>query len=637
MGRNVSAERRYLISTTSWLVRLARSGRISAARKQFDDMLERDTVAWNAMLTAYSHSSRPLQTLTLFARMRSCGPPPDPFSFTAVVAAAAELRDLRCGRKVHALLFRVGLLSSLPVSNSLVDMYGKCSRPADAARVFEGMEERNEVSWCSFLHAYINSGQGKDAHELFVAMPHKTTIAWNVLLVGYAQLRESESCLQLFREMQVRGFEGDATTFASLITACSEMASPWYGCMVHAVAVRRGWNDATEVNNSMLSLYANFGSHEEALKIFECMASPTVISWNAMMDASMKIGDVQGALSLFRRAPETNTVSWTTMIAGFARRGYGEEALAFFVDMVARNSLGPDDFTYGAALHACAVMAVLGNGRMVHCCAIRSGFDEYLYVGNGLVNMYAKCGDIDSSSKAFDGIRAKDLVSCNAMLLGYALHGWPWRAFEVFDEMRAHDVRPDKVTFMGLLMACSHSGLVEQGGAVLETMMGSVHGLQPDAEHVTCVVDMLGRGGGLKEAAALLEGCSKAGDVGIASSSEALLGACAAARGDVSFGRKVGKDLIRLEPQKEAGYVMLSNLYCVDGRWEEAEEVRRAMMERGVKKSPGCSWIQTRDMLAVFVSGSQSPDGMTDVHDMLQLLGSEMRNPTTTVRLIGEL
>ncbi|CAL9111967.1 unnamed protein product [Musa textilis] len=633
MGRNVSTERRNLISTTSWLVHLARSGRISAARKLFDDMLERDTVAWNAMLTAYSHSSRPLQTLTLFSRMRSCGPPPDPFSFTAVVAAAAELRDLRCGRKLHALLFRAGLLSSLPVSNSLIDMYGKCSRPADAARVFEGMEERNEVSWCSFLHAYVNSGQGKHAHELFVAMPLKTTIAWNVLMVGYAQLRESESCLQLFREMQMRGSEGDATTFASLINAFSEMASPRFGCMVHAVTVRRGWDDAAEVNNSMLSLYANFGFHEDALKIFDCMVSPTVISWNAMIDASMKIGDVQGALSVFRRAPETNIVSWTTMIAGLARRGYGEEALAFFVDM-ARNSLGPDDFTYGAALHACAVMAVLGNGRMVHCCAIRSGFHEHLYVANGLVNMYAKCGDIDSSSKVFDGSRQKDLVSWNAMLLGYALHGWPSRAFEVFDKMSAHDVRPDKVTFVCLLMACSHSGLVEQGRAVLE-MMESVHGLQPDADHVTCVVDMLGRAGWLKEATALLESCSKAVDVGIASSSEALLSACAA-RGDVSIGRDVGKDLIDLEPQKEAGYVMLSNLYCVDGQWKEAEKVRRAMMERGVKKSPGCSWIQTRDMLAVFVSGSQSPDGMADVRDTLESLVSEMRNPTT-VWLSGEL
>ncbi|XP_074558245.1 pentatricopeptide repeat-containing protein At2g36980, mitochondrial-like [Curcuma longa] len=593
MDRNVAAKRAHLISATSELLRLARRGRISAARKLFDDMPDRDTVAWNAMLTAYSGCGLPVQALSLFARMRSSSavpaPTPDPFSFTAALSASADLRELRGGKQHHALLLHLGFHGRLPVCNALIDMYGKCSRPSDAAQLFDEMDERNDVTWCALLRGYLVSGRLPDARRLFGEMPARTTVAWNTLMVGYAQLGLGDSCVELFKEMQMCGFNGDVTTFASLINACSEMKNPSFGLMIHSIALRRGWSVTTEVGNSLLSFYASFNSRGDAQMVFDAMPHRTLISWNAMIDASMKFGDVEQAAALFERAPETNAISWTTMIVGFARNSHGEKALALFADMI-RKSLSPDDFTYGAALHACTAMAVLSKGRLIHGCAIRSGFGSYLYVSNCLVNMYSKCGDIICAGKVFHEMRVRDLVSWNAMLFGFATHGWASAAFRVFDNMVISGVSPDKFTFMGLLLACNHAGLIDVGKTVLETME-DVHGLRPDIKHESCVTHMLGR--------AELQARSSTGvPREMQSTLETLLGTV----------------IDNEEADRDVKYVMLSNFLCANGRWDEAERLRRRMMEEGVKKSPGCSWIEVKDMVVVFMSGRQSTEHLVDVN-----------------------
>lgn len=506
-------------------------------------------------------------------------------------------------------------------------MYGKCSSPSDAAWAFEEMEERNKVSWCSLLYSHVICGQLDDAHQLFDAMPARNTISWNILIMGYARLGEGEHSISLFKKMQLLGVEGDATTFGSLMDAGSDLLDPRFGRMIHAFIYQRGWYAAVEVNNSVLSFYAKFGLRNDALKAFESMETRTLVSWNAMIDAHMKFGDVHGALRLFLKAPETNVVSWTAMISGFARNGYGEKAVSLFVEMK-RKSLAPDDFTFGAVLHACAMLAVLANGRMTHSCVICCGFNSHLYVGNGLVNMYIKCGDVEAGTRVFDGILKKDLVSWNAMIFGFALHGLATRAFEMYKDMLARGILPDKVTFLGLLMACSHAGLIKQGKHFLQ-IMESVHGIELDTDHITCIIDMLGRAGHLREASKLLGSCSRVVSDRISDACEALLGACAV-HGDWRIGKMLGEQLVSEEPQKEVGYVMLSNLYCVGGRWREAEKVRRVMMEQGVRKIPGCSWIEVRDVVMEFVSGSQSVNHMIDVHDMIGLLNYEMRNPSFT-------
>ncbi|XP_020243767.1 pentatricopeptide repeat-containing protein At2g36980, mitochondrial-like isoform X1 [Asparagus officinalis] len=604
------------VLTTNKILSLARSGLIASARRLFDEMPERDTISWNAMLTAYCNSNLPDKTLSLFSSMiSSSAAKPDHFTLTAALSAASDARELRTGTQLHSFSLRSGF-NSLPVTNSIVDMYGKCSCPCDAERVFESMEERNVVSWCCLIHGFAYSGILEKAHQLFDEMPSKNTVAWNVLIMGCTLCNEPEMSMGLFRKMLVLGFEADALTFSGVMNACAEIDRPCFGETIHSLVVKIGWIDAVEVSNSILSFYSVFGLKNDAVKIFEAMRMRSQVSWNAMIDAFMKGGDVDEAISLFRKAPKKSIISWTSIVSGFARNRQGEEAVMAFVNMM-KNYFRPDDFAFGAVLHACAILAVIGYGKMIHSSIIKSGFGSFVYVENGLLNMYAKCGDIEDANIVFNGIQLKDVVSWNMMILGFALHGCTSKAFEIYNEMVASDVVPDKVTFLGLLMACNHSGLIEKGGEFFDVMK-SVYGISPDMDHFTCIIDMLGRSGHLKDANKLIEKFS--------GSSEALLSVCTNID-NFRVSKKIGEELVRIEPEKDTGYVMLSNSYCASGQWIEAERVRKEMVEQGVKKAPGCSWIEVRDIVKVFMSGSRSVVDMLDVHEMLWCLESEMRDP----------
>lgn len=612
-----------LFQTTSKIAALARSGQITCARKLFDEMPHRDSVAWNAMLTSYTHLGFHQEALSLFHQMRISDTGPDHFTLTATLSACASACNLRCGTKVHALVTVLGYQSYLPVNNSLIDMYGKCLDPSSARRVFEEMKLRNEVTWCSFLFAQTNSSQFDVARHVFSMMPRRVEIAWNIMIVGYARYGEVESCLDLFKGMKESLCQPDQWTFSALMNACTEALEFWHGCMVHALIIKSGWSSAAEVKNSVLSFYAELGFHGSAVKIFESTGILTQVSWNAMIDAYMKQGNTHEALLVFQRAPEKNIVSWTSIISGYAGNGHGDEAAKFFVDMV-RSGVQPDDFTFGAVLYACSSLAVLGHGKMVHGIILHYGFHAYVFIGNGLVNMYAKCGDLQGSVRAFSDILQKDLVSWNAMLFAFGLHGQAIQALQVFKEMVESGVKPDNVTFIGLLMTCSHNGLIEESRVLFETM-GSVYGISPEMEHVACMVDMLGRSGYLAEAKELVDKYSEVGSAET-SSCEALLGACSA-QGDVGFGRKLGESLKILEPHKETSYVLLSNLYCASGQWKEAEMVREMMVDQGVKKMPGCSWIEVRNKVTAFVAGKHSNPCMNELCNILHFINFEMRNP----------
>ncbi|KAG7996169.1 hypothetical protein I3843_01G145600 [Carya illinoinensis] len=613
-----------LFRITSKIADLARTGRIKCARKLFDEMSHRDTVAWNAMLTGYSQLGLHQEALSLFGHMRIANTKPDHYSFTATLSACAAACDLTYGIKVHALVIVSGFRTSLPVGNSLIDMYGKCSSTSRSRKVFEEMQSRNEVTWCSLLSAHTNSCQFEPAREVFYTMPKRVEIAWNIMIAGLARCGEVELCLNLFKEMRESLCWPDQWTLSALMNACSESSEFSYGCMVHGIIIKTGWISAVEAKNSVLSFYARLGCQDDAMKVLQSLETLTQVSWNAIIDAQMKVGDTQEALLVFQKSPENNLVSWTSMITGYSRNGHGDKALQFFVDMV-RNGAQPDDFSFGAVLHACSSLAIVGHGKMVHGCIIHSGFHPHVYVGNGLISMYAKCGDLEGSSRAFNEILNKDLVSWNAMLFGFGLHGRASQALLLYEQMVESGVKPDKVTFIGLLMTCSHLGLIEKGRFFFQSM-GSVHGISHEMDHVTCMVDMLSRGGFLAEATELANMYTGTGSTETCSS-EVLLGACHA-HGDVGLGTYIGEASKILDSQKEVGYVVLSNLYCASGQWKEAEMIRKAMSDHGVKKTPGCSWIEARNKVTTFVAGSHSHPYLQDICKILHILEFEMKNPS---------
>ncbi|KAG2326584.1 hypothetical protein Bca4012_035537 [Brassica carinata] len=620
-----------LFRLTSKVASLAKSGLILSARQVFDEMLERDTVAWNTMLTSYSRLGLHQEAISIFTHLRFSDAKPDGYSFTAILNTCASLRDVRFGRQVHSLVIRSRYDASLEVNNSLIDMYGKCSDTLSADRVFRDMcsDVRNEVTWCSLLFAYINAGEFDAGFDVFYEMPKRVLYAWNIMISGHAQCGKIESCLRLFREMLVESeCEPDCYTFSALMNACGDSSSLVYGRMVHAVMVKNGWYSAAEAKNSVLSFYAKVGCKDDAMKEFESVEVLTQVSWNSIIDACMKTGDTEKALEVFKLAPERNIITWTTMIAGYGKNGDGEKALRFFVEMM-RSEVYSDHFAYGAALHVCSGLALLGQGRMIHGCLIQRGFQGYAYVGNALVNLYAKCGDINESNRAFGEISSKDLVSWNTMLFAFGVHGLADQALKLYEDMIASGPKPDKVTFIGLLTTCSHSGLVEEGCAVFKSMVED-YGVPLEVDHITCMIDMFGRSGHLEEAKGL--GTAYSSLVTNSSSNnnsswESLLGACST-HWHTELGREISEVLKIAEPSEEMSFVLLSNLYCSSGRWKEAEDVRTEMIERGMKKTPGCSWIEIGSQVSAFVVGDcTSHPCIDELSETLNCLQYDMKNP----------
>ncbi|KAK1380201.1 Pentatricopeptide repeat-containing protein [Heracleum sosnowskyi] len=613
----------YLVQVTSKLKRLARAGQIVYARKLFDEMPYRDLVAWNSMLSSYSHLGLYQDALSLFHYMRITNIRPDHFTFTSTLSACAGADELRYGHKVHALVVVLGYCQSLPVNNALIDMYGKCLSPFSAGRVFEELGLRNEVSWCSLVFAYVNADDINAAYSVLGRMPKRVDIAWNTMIAGCARLGDIKLCFSLFKDMLEDLCDPDQWTLSALMSVCGEAREFLSGCAVHAYIIKSGWALAVEASNSILSFFARLGHHDGVLKMLESVEYRTQVSWNAIIDAYMKIGDTQKAFDAFEVAPDKSIVSWTSMISGYARNGQGVEAVRFYRDMI-RNGIQPNSFSLGAVLHACSILATLGHGSMVHCCSFRNGFHTTAYVGNGLVNMYAKCGDIEGSNKAFCDILVKDVVSWNTILLAYGMNGWASKALQVQEEMVASGVNPDKVTFTGLLMTCSHSGLIEKGRSLLKSM--SDFGLSPDVDHVTCVVDMLGRGGYLKEAREVANLYLGKDSMKI-SSGEPLFGACAS-HCNAEMGAELGEALKSSEPENAMSYVVLSNLYCASGRWKEAEIMRKTMLDQGVIKMPGCSWIELRNEVTTFVAGCASSHPFIDeMYSTIYILEYQMKNP----------
>ncbi|CAA0807117.1 Pentatricopeptide repeat-containing protein -mitochondrial [Striga hermonthica] len=619
--------RSQLVQITSKITALAKLGSISQARNLFDQMAERDTIAWNAIISGYSHSGLHHESLSLFNHMRFSNVKPDHFTYTAVLSACAGLRDSKSGQRFHALVIVSGWKSSLPVNNSLIDMYGKFLRAWDAQKVFENMGFlRNVVSWCSLLFAYVNAGLlDLSCHVLF-DMPGRAVVAWNTVIAGCSKWARPELCLVLFRRMLEEDYCGsDQWTLSAVMNSCSEMCEPCYGYMVHGFIIQTGWENAVEVSNSVLSFYIKFGEEDEILKAVEAVRTFSEVSLNVIIDAYMKIGNLEEACRVFQSLPnKRNLISWTSMIAGCVRNGHEEQALNFFIDLT-RSYIRPDDVTLGAVLHACSNLAALSRGRAVQGHVIKSGFHAYCYVGNSLVNMYARCGDILDAHRAFEEVPFKDLISWNTMLFAFGLHGQPVRAMRVLEEISASGLRPDKVTFIGLLMTCSHSGLIDKGLPLFESM-SLKYGLRPDTDHIACVVDMLVRGGKFEKAEEFVNKHVCLDQIAKMGLLEVLVGSYLG-QGDLKSGAKLAEKLCALRPRDEMGYVVLSNMYCASGEWVRAQGLRKEMADRGVRKMYGCSWVEVRNRVTAFVAGSDSFSCMEEVYGVLSLIQTETRQP----------
>eukprot|EP01018_Ginkgo_biloba_P001826 Gb_02379 [translate_table: standard] len=608
-----------VLSGTPLVTTYVKCGCLLDARRVFDQMPERNVLSWTTMIAAYARHGLAEEALTLFHRMQRTGIQPDQFTFASVLPAYANLASLEQGKEIHEEIIRSRFESDLFVANALVDMYAKCGSVENARNVFDKMPERDVVSWNAIIAGYAQNGHIDEALKLFQKMPKRNLVSWTTMIAAYAQKGPAEEALEFFRQMQWAGVKPDSKTFASVLAASANLAGLEQGKEIHGEIIRSGFQSDAFVETALVDMYAKCGTIENARQVFDKIHPGNVVLRNAMIAGYAQNGYVDEALKLFQELPERNVVSWTAMIAGYVQNGYFEEALKYFQRMQLEG-VKSNSKTFASVLPACANLAAVEQGKEIHGEIIRRGFQSDAFAVNALVNMYAKCGNIENARYLFDRMLQPDVVSWTVIIAGYATNGCGKEALKLFEEMQQSGTNPDHATFVGVLSACCHAGLVDEGRRYFECMSQYYH-ITPTLEHHGCMVDLLGRAGHLDEAHSFIRKMPIEPDAVVWG---CLLGACRM-HNNVELGEYVVERLTKLEPKDAAPYLLLSNMYAAAGRWDEIEKVRRMMNGRRVKKNPGCSWIEVNKQVHVFLVGDRSHPQTQKIYAKLESLSREIK------------
>eukprot|EP01018_Ginkgo_biloba_P013991 Gb_31794 [translate_table: standard] len=597
----------------------AKCGEIENARLLFDEMPERDSVSWNSIIAGCVNTGYDKEAWEFFCEMKRAGMVSNQFTFASILSLIASLADLEQGKQVHSHIIKTLFDSNVFVGSALVDMYAKCGNIRDARQVFDKLSIRNMFSWNALLAGYARCMDIQHARDVFNKMPERDIVTWNAIISGYTQLGYGEEALELFREMQQTCMKPNEFTFASVLSACVTLAALEQGREVHAYIVKSGCGLNVFVRSGLVDMYAKCGSLECAHRIFNSMHVRDLFSCTAMIAGYARYGSIENARQLFDKMYEQNIVSWTAMIAGYTQVGQGEEAIKLFCQMQ-QASVMSDQFTFASVLSACATCAVLEEGKQVHGRIVRTGFESNIFVGSSLVDMYAKCGSIEYARETFRKMPKRDVVSWNAMIGAYAQHGHGKEALQLFEKMVQLSAEPDPITFVGVLSACSHAGLVNEGHHYFGSMSRDYH-IRPGKDHFACMIDLLGRAGRLDEAEVIINNMPFETDASVWG---ALLGACRI-HGNLELGKRAAEQLFELEPQNAARYVLLSNIYAAAGRWDDVARVRKMMTDRRVKKTPGCSWIVVKQKVHTFISNDRSHICTEEIYAMLERLEKQMK------------
>lgn len=529
------------------------------AHNLFERMPVRDVASWNAMLVGFAQSGCTDRVSALFGEMRLAGIQPDSITVVGVSQSISYSKDLKLVKGIHSLGIKIGIESDVSVANTWITAYAKCGELGLAEMVFDD----------------INAGL-------------RTVVSWNSVIAGCAYFEKFFKALIIYKRMLHDGFRPDISTILNLISSCLQPQALIQGKMIHAHGIQVGCDLDITVVNTLISMYSKCGNIDSARYIFDSMS-------------------------------ETTCVSWTAMIGGYAVNGNLDEALALFNSMKAAGKK-PDLVTVVSLISGCGQTGALELGRWVNNYAISNGLKDSLMVSNALIDMYAKCGSINDAREIFNAMPERTVVSWTTMIAGCALNGELKEALDLFFSMVESGLKPNHITFLACLQACTHAGFLEKGWECFDLMI-NVYKVNPGLDHFSCMVDLLGRKGKLNEALELIHSMPIKPDAGIWG---ALLGACKIHR-DVEIGEYVAYRLFELDPQTAVSYVEMANIYASAGRWDEVAKIRTMMKSSRVKKFPGESLIQVNGKSHAFtVEDSCHPEGLL-IYAMLDELTLQLK------------
>jgi pentatricopeptide repeat protein len=437
------------------------------------------------------------------------------------------------------------------------------------------------------------------------------------MISGYAASFMFDEALSMFLDLLMEGFEPDSFTLGSALSACADLASLGRGREVHSLAIVRGLQSNTFVGGALVEMYCKCQDLVAAQMAFDEVSERDTATWNALISGYAYCNKKEHIQDLIQKMKgdgfEPNVYTWNGVISGHVENDHYDLAMKLFTEMQSSH-LRPDIYTVGIILPACSRLATIERGKQVHAHSIRCGYDSDIQIGVALLDMYAKCGSIKHALLAYNRIKNPNLVSHNAMLTAYAMHGHGVEGIALFRRMLENGFRPDHVTFLSVLSSCVRTGSLETGHEFFD-MMG-YYNLKPTLKHYTCMVDLLSRAGQLNEAYELIKKIPIEPDAVVW---RALLGGCVV-WSNVAVGEVAAERLIELEPHNTANYVLLANLYAYAGRWDDVAKTRQMMKGRGMEKSPGCSWIEDKNEIHVFLANDKSHKQAEEIYSTLNNL-----------------
>ncbi|KAJ0240344.1 Pentatricopeptide repeat-containing protein [Hirschfeldia incana] len=475
---------------------------------------------------------------------------------------------------------------------------GRRSSLSDALRVhrhiLDNGSDQDPFLATKLIGMYSDLGSVDYARKVFDKTRKRTIYVWNALFRALSLAGHGEEVLGLYWKMNRIGVESDRFTYTYVLKACvaSECTGDHLakGKEIHAHLTRRGYNSHVYIMTTLLDMYARFGCVDYASNVFDGM-------------------------------PVRNVVSWSAMIACYAKNGKAFEALRTFGEMMKETKDStPNSVTMVSVLQACASLAALEQGRLIHGYILRRGLDSILPVTSALVTMYGRCGRLEVGQRVFDRMRERDVVSWNSLISSYGVHGYGRKAIQIFEEMLANGASPTPVTFVSVLGACSHEGLVEEGKRLFESMWRD-HGIKPQVEHYACMVDLLGRANRLEEAAKMVQDMRTEPGPKVWGS---LLGSCRI-HGNVELAERASRRLFALEPKNAGNYVLLADIYAEAQMWDKVKKVKKLLEYRGLQKLPGRCWMEVGRKMYSFVSVDEFNPLMEQIHALLAKLAEDMK------------
>ncbi|XP_060669951.1 putative pentatricopeptide repeat-containing protein At1g17630 isoform X1 [Ziziphus jujuba] len=588
----------------------SRFGLVMDAQKVFDIYpLEGigNLLLWNAIVRANVSHGFYKEALELYDKMRKLGVWADGFTFPLIVRACALLGDLNLCKIVHCHVLRMGFQNHLHVVNELLGMYGKLGQMKVACKLFDRMAVRSYVSWNTMVSAYAFNYDCEGARKIFQRMGlerfEPNSVTWTSLLSSHARCGKHEEVMEFFGMMRSRGVGTTAEALAVVLSVCGYLVAPNKGKMIHGYVMKGGFEAYLFAKNALICMYGKCREVEDAHKLFLEMETKNLVGWNALISSYAESGQCDEAFELFTQLEKSdgypvmtpNVISWSAVIGGFASNGGEEESLKLFRRMQLTGVMA-NSVTISSVLSVCAELAALNLGREIHGHVLRAMMDGNILVGNGLINMYTKCGSFKEGHLVFEAIDGKDLISWNSMITGYGMHGH-------------------------VLSACSHAGLITEGRNLFDKMNRD-YGIEPQMEHYACMVDLLGRAGLLQEASNIVKNMPMKPNACIWS---ALLNSCRMHK-NTSIAEETAAQISHLNSEMTGSYMLLSNIYAASGRWEESARVRISAKTKGLKKIPGQSWIEVKKKVYMFSSGSPVQAGLELVYRILQELALQMES-----------